>query len=101
MKNPVTFLRHTGLIEGLSFLILVGIAMPLKYLWDRPEAVRVVGMAHGVLFILLLAALARVMFTRRWPMGRAALVVVASLLPFGPFLIDRRMREWEHGAAAS
>lgn len=96
MKNPVTFLRHTGLVEGLSFLLLVFLAMPLKYIWGQPAAVRIIGMAHGVLFILLLAALARVMLARRWPLGRAALVFAASLLPLGPFLIDRRMKLWEN-----
>jgi integral membrane protein len=97
MKNshPVTPLRHIALIEGVSFLILLGVAMPLKYLAGMPMAVKIVGWVHGLLFVLFCLALLRVMMSANWSFGRAALVFIASLLPFGPFLIDRRMREWE------
>jgi integral membrane protein len=97
MKNshPVTPLRHIALVEGASFLVLMGIAMPLKYLAGMPMAVKVVGWIHGLLFVLFCFALLRVMMNTNWSFGRSAVVFIASLLPFGPFLIDRRMREWE------
>ena len=91
MKNPVSFLRITGLVEAVSFLVLVGIAMPLKYFWEMPIAVKVVGWVHGILFMMFCAALLRVMLVARWPMGRGALIFLAALLPFGPFFLDRRM----------
>ncbi|HTO03360.1 MAG TPA: DUF3817 domain-containing protein, partial [Opitutus sp.] len=50
LKTPLSRLRFIGWWEGVSFLVLLGIAMPLKYLAGEPAAVRVVGMAHGILF---------------------------------------------------
>ena len=95
MKNPIPLLRHIGLIEGVSYLLLLGIAMPLKYMADMPMAVKITGWVHGALFIALCLALLRVLMTTHWPFFRAVVVFIAALLPFGPFLIDRRMRQWE------
>lgn len=94
MKNSVSFLRSVGLLEAVSYLLLLFIAMPLKYAWDMPLAVRIVGSAHGALFVLFCIALWRVLMTTNWPFSRAVLVFIASLLPFVPFFIDRRMRTW-------
>jgi len=84
-------LRRVGKIEGISFLILLGIAMPLKYLAGWPLAVKVVGWAHGVLFIAFLLALWGAWRRAGLPVRLGALVFIASLLPFGPFLIDERL----------
>lgn len=65
--------------------------MPLKYIWGYPVGVKVVGWIHGILFMVFVGALVRTMMTARWPIARSALVFVAALLPFGPFVIDRRM----------
>lgn len=97
--HPVRFLRIMGLVEGVSFLALVFVAMPLKYMAGQPVAVTVVGWIHGLLFMIFGIALARVFFGERWPVLRTALVLVAALLPFGPFLIDRRMRAYEDEAS--
>lgn len=94
MNSPVPLLRRLALIEGVSFLILLFIAMPLKYFAGMPMAVKVTGWLHGVLFVLFGLALLRTKLAANWPVGRCALVVVAALLPFGPFVIDRRMVEW-------
>ena len=93
--NPVPFLRKAALTEAVSFLGLLGIAMPLKYLAGMPFAVKVAGWIHGVLFVVFCIALLRAWVGERWPLGRVALLFVAALLPFGPFLIDRRMKAWE------
>lgn len=69
--------------------------MPLKYVAGWPLAVKVVGWIHGVLFVIFGCALLRVWIQARWPFGRTVLVFIAALLPFGPFVVDRRMREWE------
>lgn len=95
MKNPIPFLRRIALVEAVSFLVLLGIAMPLKYLAGQPLAVKIVGWAHGVLFIVFGFALLRAMLVARWPFSRATVVFIAALLPFGPFVIDRRMRDYE------
>jgi integral membrane protein len=85
-------LRLVGWLEGLSYLVLLGIAMPLKYLAGIPEAVKVVGWAHGVLFILFIAAVAEVTLKTRWPWQRAFGAFIASLVPFGTFVLDTRLR---------
>jgi integral membrane protein len=90
VKNPVPLLRKVAFIEAISFLVLLGIAMPLKYVWGMPAAVQWVGWIHGILFVLFCAVLLETMRIARWPLGRSALVFLAALIPFGPFLIDRR-----------
>mgnify|MGYP001548251258 FL=1 len=90
-KTPLDRLRVIAVWEGVSFLILLGVAMPLKYLAGWPLAVRVVGMAHGILFILYVAAVVAVVRRHAWPWRRTALVLVASVLPAGPFVVDARI----------
>ena len=81
-----------GLLEALSYIALMGIAMPLKYIWDQPQAVSVVGMVHGVLWsaymLLVFTAWQREVITLRW----AALLAGLSLIPIGPLLVDGRLR---------
>jgi len=78
-------------LEGLSFLILLFVAMPLKYLAGAPGAVRVVGLAHGLLFLAYLALTTRLAVDDRWPGRRIASALIASLLPFGTFWFERRL----------
>ena len=98
--TPLRMLRTIAALEGLSYVLLVFVAMPLKYVWQQPLAVRYTGMAHGVLFVLFIVVLVRVMAVAKWPGSRAVLVFIAALLPFGPFVIDRRMKQWEAEFAA-
>lgn len=98
MKKPVSFLRTIALVEGVSFLILLGVAMPLKYFADLPMAVKWVGWIHGVLFIIFCAALWQTMLRIKWPLARGVAVFVAAVVPFGPFLLDRRMQLYEVAA---
>jgi integral membrane protein len=84
-------LRRVGKLEAVSFLVLLGIAMPLKYLAHWPLAVKVVGWAHGVLFVWFVISLWRAKRDARLSFGQALAVLVAALLPFGPFVIDRRL----------
>lgn len=92
IRTPLGRLRAIGLLEGVSFLVLLGIAMPLKYLAGMPEAVRVVGWAHGVLFILFVAAVGEVTLEREWPWQRVLVALVAAVLPFGTLVLDARLR---------
>ena len=98
LKSPIGRLRAIGMIEGISFILLLGVAMPLKYLAGKPEAVSVVGMAHGVLFILFCFALLQVMNAHDWPMKKAIRPFIAALIPFGPFIIDRELKDEDEGA---
>lgn len=92
LRDPLARLRLVGMLEGVSFLLLLGVAMPLKYLAGQPEMVRVTGMAHGVLFMLYVAAVAHAALELRWPLGRVAGALAASVLPFGPFVFDAHLR---------
>ena len=92
MTDLLQTFRRIAWLEGVSFLLLLGIAMPLKYLAGMPMAVRVVGLAHGVLFIAY-ALLTALLFIRgQWTMGRASGAMLASVLPFGTFVFDARLR---------
>lgn len=92
LVTPIGFLRAVGFAEGVSYLLLLGLAMPLKYLAGLPSAVTYVGWAHGMLFVLFVAAVAVAARARRWGFGRVAKALVASLLPFGTFVLDREWR---------
>ncbi|WP_309118747.1 DUF3817 domain-containing protein [Paenibacillus sp.] len=89
LRTPLGRFRAVGLLEGVSFLLLLFVAMPLKYAADMPEAVAVVGALHGVLFALYLAAAAYMIFAAGWRLPRVLGAVVAAVLPFGPFVFDR------------
>jgi integral membrane protein len=84
-------LRLIGFLEGISLLVLLGIAMPLKYLAGQPAAVRHVGMAHGVLFVLYVLLVIQVAILRRWSFGKALLALAVSVLPFGTFWAEKRL----------
>lgn len=92
-QSAVGRLRIVALCEGWSYVLLLGVAMPLKYGLDMPQAVRVVGMLHGLLFILFAAALFHAQLERRWGLGFSVLVFLSSLVPLGAFWMDRKLRE--------
>ncbi len=77
-------------MEAISFLVLLGIAMPLKYIWDMPEMVQVVGMAHGILFMLYIAGAWLMKEKLNWNWTTFFIAVACSVLPFGPFYIERK-----------
>ena len=91
LKTALGRLRVVGWWEGVSFLLLLGVAMPLKYFAGEPAAVRFVGMAHGILFLLYLLAAIQAAIEYNWSWKRTALVLVASVLPAGPFIVDAKI----------
>ena len=91
-ETTVGRLRAVALVEGASFLILLGIAMPLKYLAGMPQAVTLAGWLHGLLFMAFCIALTQAHQECRWTLVRSGTVLLAALLPFGPFVIDARLR---------
>ncbi|NDI33801.1 DUF3817 domain-containing protein [Chengkuizengella sediminis] len=91
MSKSIQFFRYVGFAEGLSFLILLLIAMPLKYFFEMPSAVSVVGAIHGGLFILYILTVFYVATEHKWPLKRTLLAGIASIVPFGPFLFDARI----------
>jgi len=82
--------RIISILEAISFLVLLGIAMPLKYIWDLPQLVQVVGMAHGVLFILYILGAYFMKEKLQWSWGTLLIVMLCSVLPFGPFYAEKK-----------
>jgi integral membrane protein len=88
-------LRVIGILEGISFLVLLCIAMPLKYFMDMPLAVKYVGWAHGVLFILYIPAVFLARKAMQWNFFQVVVALAASLVPFGTFVLDRQLSKRE------
>ncbi len=76
--------------EGISLLLLLFIAMPLKYFWKYPQAVKVVGMVHGVLFIAYVAWAIWVYMSLKWSIKTLAIIILASIIPFGTFYVENK-----------
>lgn len=94
-RKYISQLRWIGITEGWSFLLLLGIAMPLKYIYDFPLAVKYTGWAHGILFILYIIAVLRTAYAFNWKLQRTAVSLAASVLPFATFILDKRLKQEE------
>lgn len=86
--------ERVAVAEGVSFLLLLGVAMPLKYLAGFALAVKVVGWAHGVLFVAYGLLLAQLMLRDRLAFGLSVRLFVAALVPFGPWLARPALGRW-------
>jgi integral membrane protein len=94
-NSPIGRLRLTGIAEGISFITLLFIAMPIKYLAGNETAVWYVGWVHGLLFMLYILALVNVKITLDWKFSKMIIAFLASLLPFGTFILDKQLRKEE------
>ena len=95
IKNSVKKFRFIGMVEGYSYLILLFIAMPLKYLAGYPIYVKVAGMTHGILFILFSLLLLKALEDAKWSHKESAMFFIASLIPFGTFFTDKKIKAYE------
>ncbi len=91
--KEIQWLRNIGMAEGFSFIILLFIAMPLKYMYNMPLAVKYVGWTHGVLFVGYLGMAYYVKLVRQQPFIRLIYAFVAALVPFGTFVYDRELQK--------
>lgn len=87
--------RIISLAEGVSLIVLMFIAMPLKWIFGLPEMVKYIGWVHGILFITYVLVLFPTSKSLKWTFGNTLIALVASLLPFGPFLFDRKLKAEE------
>jgi integral membrane protein len=95
MIKTIRSLRWIGIAEGISFLVLLLIAMPLKYRFGWPLAVKYVGWAHGLLFIMYIVAVFAAIRAMNWGLRGVAVALIASLLPAGTFVLDKSLRRRE------
>lgn len=93
MNKKISWLRRAGIAEGISFLVLLGIAMPLKYLLKQPMMVTVVGWAHGVLFVAFLFLAWEVKTDRNKSLKWFATAFIAAIVPTGTFFFDKKLKE--------
>ena len=93
MTPALNRFRYVALAEGVSYLALLGVAMPLKYAFDMPMAVRVVGWIHGVLFMLYMLFGHLAASDQKWGLTFRVWVFGASLIPFGTFVLDYQLRK--------
>lgn len=92
--NSIERLRFISIIEGLSFLALLCVAMPVKYILGEPTLVRYVGMVHGLLFILFVAALLESSKRYEWSLKFSLLCFACSIVPFAPFWLENRLKKY-------
>ncbi|MEO0472738.1 MAG: DUF3817 domain-containing protein [Bacteroidota bacterium] len=91
MTNKLQSLRLLGLLEGISYLLLLGLGMPLKYVYEMPMPNYVIGMAHGVLFVGYCLLVLLVGQEKKWNLMTLFWALLASLIPFGTFVADKRI----------
>ena len=96
LNSSIGRLRVISIVEGISFIVLLLIAMPMKYIWGMPNAVTVVGMVHGVLFLLFCVALVNAVLVARWRLKPPLLIFLASLIPFAPLWVEHWLRRQPH-----
>lgn len=93
MSKGIEFIarfRTAALAEGISFLVLLLIAMPLKYFGDLPVAVTFTGWLHGIFFIWYWIAAVPLFTALKWPMDRLIGIGLASVVPLGTFILDHK-----------
>ncbi|MGV6828953.1 MAG: DUF3817 domain-containing protein [Flavobacteriales bacterium] len=90
MNLSIKNFKFISTLEAISFLLLLGIAMPLKYIWEMPQFVRVIGMIHGLLFILYIYGAFIMKPKLNWSIKTLLIVIICSVLPFGPFYVERK-----------
>ena len=93
--KKLSWLRKAGIAEGISFLVLLGIAMPMKYIFHQPMAVTVVGWAHGILFVAFLFLAWEYKTDRNKSSTWFALAFLAAIIPTGTFFFDKKLKEEE------
>lgn len=91
LQSQMGRLRVLAFIEGVSFLVILFVTMPLKYFYSNPMPNKIVGMAHGVLFLGYVVAVILVHMDRNWPMKKTGLALLASIIPFGTFWADVKL----------
>jgi integral membrane protein len=91
-RSNVKQLRLVGLLEGISLVLLIGVAVPMKHLYHDPTLVRALGPVHGLLFLLFVMKTLSVGVEQHWKFSETTWkVLLACLVPFGTFYIDSKI----------
>ena len=95
MDTKFSWLRKVGIAEGISFLVLMCIAMPLKYLLHQPMAVKICGWIHGILFVAFLFLAWEYKTDKNRSFKWFAIAFLAAIIPTGTFFFDKKLKEEE------
>lgn len=90
LDHQVKSFKWISILEGTSFLVLLLIAMPLKYIWEAPQMVEVVGMLHGILFVLYILGALWLYKAMQWNVKTLFVICISSVLPLGPFYVEKK-----------
>lgn len=93
--SSLSIFRKVAVAEGISYLLLLFVAMPIKYLLHFDLVVKYTGWLHGILFIGYAATLVMAWQEQKWKFIKALLIFLASLLPFVPFWVEMKLKEEE------
>ncbi|MCB2089888.1 MAG: DUF3817 domain-containing protein [Alphaproteobacteria bacterium] len=93
IKNPLHRFRMVALFEGISFLLIFGVSLPLKYIFEIRTLPYIIGMSHGVLFLLYIILAITLISARHVSAGQFGRILIASIIPFGTFFNDRMLKE--------
>jgi len=84
------FFRVVSFLEGTSYLLLLFVAVPIKYWMDDPQYVKLLGMPHGLLFVTYLVIAFLIKSELKWNNKTLGVVILASVIPFGTFYVDKK-----------
>jgi integral membrane protein len=84
------FFRVVSFLEGTSYLLLLFVAVPIKYWMDDPQYVKLLGMPHGLLFVTYLVIAFFMKSELKWSNKTLGVVILASVIPFGTFYVDKK-----------
>jgi len=90
MFSMLNIFRLVAFLEGVSYILLLGIATPIKYFGNDPQYVKLLGMPHGLLFVAYIAFAVLLRQDLKWNNQQFGMVLLASILPFGTFYIDKK-----------
>lgn len=96
MRSPINYLRLAGIVDGISLLTLLFIAMPLKYYADFPLAVTINGSIHGGIFVLYIVTILYAALRIQWSIGWSITALLAAFIPFGNFIFDIYLKKVQH-----
>ena len=82
--------RIISLLEGISFILLLFVAVPIKYYGGNDTFVKMLGMPHGLLFILYIVFAILLKIELKWELKTFLIVGLASIIPFGTFYVDKK-----------
>ncbi|NQX86998.1 MAG: DUF3817 domain-containing protein [Flavobacteriaceae bacterium] len=89
----LTIFKITAFLEGVSYLLLLFIATPIKYVLDDPQYVKLLGMPHGILFVLYLVLVIMLRMEHSWFKSNFLYALLMAIVPFGTFILDKKLKK--------